>query len=115
MKLSRHFREKWKERFGAEPDLDQVTEIIRNSVWVLKCRDMRYANSGSPFRTLATYVNFEREIIIKVDEISGVVVTVMTEGDEEYTSDMERAYGPRKGKRVYLRRNSLIQVRSAKA
>lgn len=95
MKLSKHFRDKWEDRFGKVPTLKEVIDIIQDSVWVLKCRDMRSAENGIAFRTLGTYVHFKRKVIIKVDEIEKVVVTLLTEGDEKYTQEMERLYGPK--------------------
>lgn len=82
LKLSRHFIEKWKKYFGVEPRLEQILQIMKESIWVSKCRDMIYAHSGAPFRTHAIYVNFRRKVVIKVDKINGVIVTVLTEKDK---------------------------------
>jgi len=54
-----------------------VQDIIRNSIVVQTCRTMA-RDDGTPFRLLAIYWHTERDLIIKVDEFSGNIVTVMS-------------------------------------
>jgi len=80
MRLSEHFVDKWRELFKKEPSVQEVLSIIQDprTVWVQKCMDMLHL-SGKPYRTLRTYINFDRRIAIKVDEISKKVVTFVAE------------------------------------
>jgi hypothetical protein len=75
--LTKHFIKNWGERVGGKPDIDQVQDIIRNSIIIQSCRTMT-RQDGRPYRLLAIYWHTERDLIIKVDEFSGNVVTVMS-------------------------------------
>ena len=56
-------------------------KIRGQGAWLSKCCDMHYPN-GQKFRILATYVDFERRIALKIDEINNVVVTFVDQSDE---------------------------------
>ena len=83
LKLSKHFVARWRERFGGEPSLRTVRRIIREAVWLQRTHDMLFPVTGNPHRTLSIYVHFERQIALKVDEINGVVVTMVWAGPRE--------------------------------
>ena len=77
VRLTRHFVENWKARVGGEPTLSQVRQILQESVKVQGTRNL-FAAHGQPFRMLAIYCHFERNLLIKVDEIQGTAVTVLS-------------------------------------
>lgn len=77
LSMTKHFIKNWGERVGGEPTIGQVQEIIRDSIVVQTCRTMA-RDDGRPFRLLAIYWHTGLDLIIKVDEFSGNIVTVMS-------------------------------------
>lgn len=79
MRLSKHFREKWRDVFQEEPDPELVRAILEDPkvVWVQQCKDMQYPN-GKAYRTLRTCINFDYRLAVKLDEITGKAVTFVT-------------------------------------
>ena len=76
VRLTQHFVDNWKARVGGEPTLAMVQQVIDESVKVQPTRNL-FASRGYPYRVLAIYCNFERKLLIKVDEVNGNAVTVM--------------------------------------
>lgn len=81
LRLSKHFKEKWAERYGREPRVEEIREVIAASAWASKCRYIDYKVNCPPYRVLAIYVNFTVKVAIKVDVIAGIVVTFVDARD----------------------------------
>ena len=94
LELTRHFREKWLSRFGCQATVAAVREIMETAALAQKGMQMQYTD-GTPWKSLAIYIHFDRKVAIMVDEIQrtedrgrrtegGVarVVTFLTEEDQ---------------------------------
>jgi hypothetical protein len=76
--LCRHFVERWTERIGRVPSLDDVNHMLGESVKI-RSQMTVFKRSGSgfePYKLLAEYLNFRLGVIFKVDESNGHLVTV---------------------------------------
>ena len=78
MKLSRHFRDRWKERVNKPiPTSKEIEGMVDGAVFIQRCRDL-FTARGMRQRILSVYWVTDQGIIIKLDEKTGVVVTVLT-------------------------------------
>jgi len=80
LRLTKHFKENWEKRVGGTPTVDIVQKIIRESVIVQSCAT--YQKNGKPYRVLAIYWHTGLDVIVKIDEFSGNVVTVLSKQTE---------------------------------
>lgn len=81
--LSEHFKKNWRRRVGGgDPDPADVRRILKESIKVQPCRQLCRVD-GRPFRQLAIYWHPERCLIIKIDSISRVAVSLLTESAVE--------------------------------
>ena len=76
--LSKHFRERWQERIGKPPPVEEIKRFMSDSVKVNPCM-LLYRKDGSPFMVLAAFWNPKLDLIIKVDMIDRTAVTVLSE------------------------------------
>ncbi|MCE5242899.1 MAG: hypothetical protein LLF99_06845 [Desulfobacteraceae bacterium] len=79
-RLSRHFVERWTQRVGAAPTVDGVNRIIQSSSQIRHRKRLWEDCPGGglrPFIQLAEFLYRPSGIIIKVDQRSGVAVTVI--------------------------------------
>ena len=77
MKLSKHFRERWKERVKKPiPTVKEIEEMIDGALFLQRCKDL-FTARGIRQRILAMYWITDQGIIIKMDEKTGTAVTVM--------------------------------------
>jgi len=93
LELTRHFQEKWLSRFGYRATVNEVSWIMETSALAQKCMEMQYTD-GTPWKSLAIYVHFDRKVAIMVDEARPAssrqgwdyavarVVTFLTEEDQ---------------------------------
>lgn len=78
LRLTEHFREQWLKRGnGPVPGAREVEEMIEGSISLQKDRDV-YTPRGRRFKVLALYWNPEKDVVFKVDERRGTVVTVIS-------------------------------------
>ena len=78
MKLSRHFRDRWKERVKSNiPDIKEVEDMIDGALFLQRGRDL-FTAKGLRRRILALYWVPDQNLIIKFDEKAGIAVTVLT-------------------------------------
>jgi len=77
VRLSKTFEERWKEAFGAEPKKEKVRQIIREAVQVQQTRALLRADDGTPYKQLAIFWSPRENMILKVDEMTGTVVTML--------------------------------------
>ncbi|MBA3028940.1 MAG: hypothetical protein FP816_09040 [Desulfobacteraceae bacterium] len=77
LRLTDHFIKNWALRVGGVPTVEQVQHIIRESLVVQSCSTYAKRN-GDPHRVLAIYWHTGLDVVLKVDEFSGNVVTVMS-------------------------------------
>lgn len=78
MKLSKHFRERWKERVKKPiPAAKEIEDMIDGALFLQRCRDL-FTARGIRQRILAVYWITDQGLIIKIDEKAGVAVTVLT-------------------------------------
>ena len=80
LKKGPHFNRQWRKRVGGDPPrVAEVLEILEASVRIQKFRDdLRVAGTGFGYRMLSLYWHPERNLVIKVDEGRGRLVTVLT-------------------------------------
>ena len=83
MLLSRHFVERWRERVGGDPNVKEVKKIVRESVYLQRCRSYRLAD-GMIYRTLAIYWHPEKNMVVKIDETIDMAVTVISPAVKGY-------------------------------
>lgn len=81
LRLTKHFIENWEKRVGGKPTEDQVQKLLRESL-IVQSGGSYVKPNGKPHRILRTYWHTELDVIIKVDEFSGNVVTVMSKETE---------------------------------
>lgn len=78
MKLSKHFRERWKERVKKPiPTPKEIEEMIDGALFLQRCRDL-FTARGIRQRILAAYWIADQGLIIKMDDKTCTAVTVMT-------------------------------------
>ena len=78
MKLSKHFRERWKERVKKSiPAAKEIEDMVDGAIFLQRCRDL-FTARGNRQRILAAYWITDQNIIIKLDEKTGTAVTVIT-------------------------------------
>lgn len=78
IELTKHFVENWEKRVGGIPTPETIHEVIRQSVRVQHCADFVLAD-GSRFRMLATYWHPDLSLILRVDNIEGKAVSVLSD------------------------------------
>ena len=78
LKLSNHFIEKWKEeRSEPVPSMRQMELWLMEAFYIQKYRDVR-SIKGNAMAILGLYWLPEINLVLKIDEKSGVVVTFVT-------------------------------------
>ena len=78
--LSKHFIDKWRERYGYDPKRAEIVGIIRESAWLQKCQPMQYPD-GIPWVSAALFVHFDRNLALKVDFTTHKVLTLVDPSD----------------------------------
>lgn len=78
IELTKHFVENWEKRVGGIPTPETIAAVIRQSVRVQHCSDFDLAD-GSRFRMLATYWHPELSLILRIDNIEGKAVSVLSD------------------------------------
>lgn len=76
MKLSRHFKNKWLQVFGYEPDEFNVNEMIDDSIIVQRFRVIRKSD-GSFYKLSKICWNHDKGIIFKIDTYNKIVITFL--------------------------------------
>ena len=71
MRLSKHFKEKWHDRFGEWPRYREVMSLLREAICV-----QPYHNVVNGQSVLGIFWNYRQNLIFKVDEEKGTIVTV---------------------------------------
>jgi hypothetical protein len=77
--LSKHFEERWRERMDGEPSPETVERIMREGVVVQRPGSF-VKGDGSIVRKLGIYWDTALGVIVKVDELKGMAVTVLSGG-----------------------------------
>jgi len=78
MKKSTHFNERWRERVGGRPPAgSRFDDLVNDSVRIQRHRDC-YTPRGRRLCVLGLYWNAKRNVVLKVDEKTNTVVTVLT-------------------------------------
>ncbi len=78
MKLSKHFRNRWKERVKKPiPTPKEIEEMVDGALFLQRCKDL-FTARGIRQRILAMYWITDQGIILKLDEKTGTAVTVLT-------------------------------------
>jgi len=80
MELTKHFKDRWRDHFGAEPPSPyRVMRIISQSIWLQKGR-LLMEPDGTQYKLLSTYWHPGMGVVIKVDRLSDPpqVVTLIT-------------------------------------
>jgi len=73
-----HFNDRWEERVAPQlPSVRELNEIIEGSVRIQKQRDL-FTPKGYRQRVLALYWNPDKNVVFKVDQKAGKVVTCLT-------------------------------------
>jgi hypothetical protein len=82
-KFGTHFIQRWAERMGGFPSIEEVNEVLAGSLRIIKQRILwKVLCSGGYGRheVLSHFWNHERGIIVLVDEYKGTAVTLLTPG-----------------------------------
>ena len=74
MRLSNHFRRKWKDFMGWEPTVGEIEEILRGAMKVQQGRTLQLAD-GSFFTVPAIYFNPSFRVLLKIDEGTKTIIT----------------------------------------
>ncbi|MDY7035545.1 MAG: hypothetical protein SV375_05200 [Thermodesulfobacteriota bacterium] len=75
--LSKHFLERWAERVGGPaPTVEDINELIEQSALVQRYR-ITFTPRGRRLVVMALYWNSEWDVVLKIDENSKKVVTVI--------------------------------------
>lgn len=77
MRLGKTFTERWKECFGTEPKKDKIEQIIREAIQVQQTRVLLRPDDGRKHKQLAIFWSPRENVIFKVDEMTGTVVTML--------------------------------------
>lgn len=77
--FSKHFVQRWGERVGGYPCLDQVNEAIASGQQIRRQADLWRRIDGAlvPHRLLAEFWNHRLGLIIRIDEMTGTAITVI--------------------------------------
>lgn len=87
MKISKHFEQRWTERVGGMPSVEQIQGIIANSMRIQKGQYYHLIN-GKPFNTLTIYWHPELDLVISCDYRDKVLVSVLSRAN--WTKPEER-------------------------
>ena len=93
MILTHAFRQEWLDQVGREATEEDVIEIMREGIRVVKGKALQNYN-GEPYYTLSVYWETRRGVVIKFDEYRHAAVSVITAGRQE-TGDREQRTGDR--------------------
>lgn len=74
MRLSQHFRQKWRDFMGWEPTTGEIMDMLKRSHRVQEFAVLM-RHDGSPHKVLAIYYDPETGVLLKVDEASRTIVT----------------------------------------
>ncbi len=80
--MSHHFVQRWRERVGTEPTLEEVNALVNRSRKLrpqMRCYVDRYG-TFKPYKVLAEFWNHERGVVVFVDEERATAVTVVAAG-----------------------------------
>jgi len=78
MKISKHFCDRWQERVKRPvPTAKEIGDMVNEAVLLQRYRDV-FTPRGRRITILALYWSVDESLILKVDEKSGVAVTVLT-------------------------------------
>jgi hypothetical protein len=78
MKLSKHFIKRWEERVGQPlPAPKEIKRMIRCAIWLQKDQVL-YSTKGLRYKIPALYWVPDKNIVLKVDEKTKTVMTVIT-------------------------------------
>lgn len=81
LRLTKHFIANWEKRVGGTPTVDEVQQLLRESVIVQSCATYQTVK-GRPYVVLAIYWHTEKDLILKVDMFTGNVVTVLSKSTD---------------------------------
>ena len=78
MKLSKHFRQQWEKRVKhPQPTVYEIKSMIRRAIWLQKDHVL-FFKDGSRYKVPALYWVPDKNIVLKVDEDTKTVMTVIT-------------------------------------
>ena len=77
MKLTKHFKDNWRERVGGEVTVEEMVSILRESV-IVQWGSMFKKSDGQTFKTMKIYWHPGRQVVIKMDPFGNRAVTVLS-------------------------------------
>jgi hypothetical protein len=92
-RFSKHFVHRWAERKGGLPSIEEVNDILRNSLCIMKQELLwRQVDKGVMVRhqELSHYWSHRAGVILLVDDYQGIAVTLITpDMTSKYSSPRE--------------------------
>jgi len=85
-RLTRHFLQRWRDRIGTDPSLEEVNRILRRSCRVKRQQHLWVNCNGrlEPYKTLSLWWSHPDGLILWVDDERGAAVTVIAHMEDEH-------------------------------
>lgn len=87
MKLSKHFIQQWEKRVKQpQPTIYEIKNMIRRAIW-LQTDQRLFCKNGRIYKIPALYWVPDKNIVLKVDEETKTVMTVITPNINQRAED----------------------------